>query len=235
MQVCSLTNPLVKHLVRLASNPSYRKRSGSFLVVGTKMVKEALERLNVTVVVASDQALLPKGVKGCLVTPAILKKISNQTNPEGIVAEVAFKPAQLHGTERYLLVLDGVQDPGNVGSLMRTAVALGWEAVILLDNCADPINPKALSASKGAIFRIPFVTMTAEELKKLPLPLVAASLEGEPFAKKGPCALILGSEGQGLSQAVKALKPQLITIPLMGDMESLNVAAAGAILLQGLK
>lgn len=238
MQLFSLQNPLVKHFCRLKDDRGYRLSSGSFLVEGRKMVAEALTRLCVKAVVATDEALLPQGVKGYVVTEALLKKMSSHTNPEGIMAEVAFSSVQVLTNESYLLVLDNVQDPGNVGTLIRTALALGWEAVVLVGTTADPFSPKALNAAKGATFRLPIVTMTAKELAAYcqnKITLVAADSKGKAFQKRGPAALILGNEGHGLSPEMAALASEKVAISLKGDMESLNVAIAGAILLYGLK
>lgn len=201
------------------------------------MVKEAAERLAIKQLLATEEALIPAGLTGQLVAPALMKKMSSQVAPEGVIAEVEFalSPALQH--ERYLLVLDNLQDPGNVGALVRTALALGWEAVVLLGSTTDPFSPKALRAAKGATFRMPIVSMTPQQLATYcqGLPLIAADAQGRVFSRVGPCALILGNEGQGLSPAVLQLDLHKVSIPLVGDMESLNVAAAGAILLQGLK
>lgn len=239
MPFLSPSNPLIRHFVRLRDERSYRVSSCSFLVEGRKMVAEALARGQVKVVLATEDVGLPSGVTAHLVTPALMKKISSQTHPEGVIAEVAFSPVKELHNERYLLVLDNIQDPGNVGSLIRTALALGWEAVILLPGSADPFSPKALAAAKGASLRLPLITMTAEELqayaRQKKLSLVAADMGGALQMPSGPLALILGNEGQGLSSAILALNPMKIAIPLGGDMESLNVAAAGAILLHTLR
>lgn len=201
------------------------------------MVMEAKERFGVKAVVATDRELFGEAF---VVSPGVMKAISSQKNPEGVVAEVAMPPKAVLGEERFLLALDGVQDPGNVGSLIRTALALGWEAVVLLGPSADPWGHKALSASKGAAFRLPLVTMTVAELKnycdKRRLPLVAADLEGKRPAPYGAgCCLVLGQEGRGLSDEVASLIGEKVAIGMTGDMESLNVAAAGAILLYVLR
>ncbi len=141
---------------------------------------------------------------------------------------------------RYLLACDRVQESGNIGTLMRTALALGWEGIFLTQGCADPFNDKALRASKGAPWSLPFRQGSCEELLALigtlgAQPLVA-DLHGAPLSAckaKPPLALILGSEGQGVDPKLKRGAAS-IAIPMRGRMESLNVAAAGAILMYSL-
>ena len=228
---------LIKHLQRLKKERRYRQACQSVLVEGSKMVMEAKERFGVRAVIATNNELFPDAF---VVSPVVMKGISSQKNPEGIVAEVPMPPAAVLGNERYIVALDAIQDPGNVGTLIRTALALGWEAVVLLGASADPFGHKALSAAKGASFRMPVVTMKTRDLKKYceekGLSFVAADLEGaKPGRIEGGCCLVLGNEGKGLSRDVSALISKKVAIDMKGDMESLNVAAAGAILLYVLR
>jgi len=136
-----------------------------------------------------------------------------------------------------VLVLDGVADPGNLGTLLRTALALGWEGAYLLQNCCDPYNDKALRAAMGATFRLPLRMGTASTLQQLAeeedwrcwvADLKGESPESVPTQQK--IALILGSEAHGVSEACRRLG-RAVAIPMPGSMESLNVSTAGAILL----
>ena len=237
MELFSPHNSLIKHFCLLRDNKAYRQQRDSFVIEGRKMLEEALARLPVKIVLATHKELLPQGVNGKLITEKLFKKITGYANSQGVLAEVLFSPQKALTKERYLLVLDNVQDPGNVGALIRAALALGWEAVILVGNCADPYGPKVVNASKGAVFRLPIISMVPSALQRYcqgKIPLIAADLKGEPFVKKGACALILGNEGHGISSEIMLLSPDIIKIPLKGDMESLNVASAGSILLYGL-
>jgi len=199
------------------------------LVSGKKMVAE----VKVKTLIAD--APIPGA--DVVVTPEILKKITGLVTPEGVAAEVALpEPANLTG-KKWVVVFDAIADPGNVGTLLRTALALGWEGVFLMEGTADPFNEKALRAARGASFHLPLAFGTVAELKKLAegRTVYVADIQGHPLEKgRSPALLILGSESHGPSQAVQQLgKP--VTIPMAGPMESLNVATAGGILMYTLK
>lgn len=234
-RITSLQHPLVKHLVKLRHNRDYREEHGSVLIEGRKMVEEV--GLTPKTVVALDETFVPQLNSGevILVTEEVLAKITSSRSPEGIVAEIPMPPQATLQGKRRILALDGVSDPGNVGTLLRTALALGWEGAFLLHDCCDPYNDKALRAAKGATFRLPICNGTFEELQLLAdrekLPLYAADLQGTPVSGAIPhLILILGSEAQGLSPIVKT-SCQKITIPQQGPIDSLNVAVAGGILM----
>jgi len=138
-----------------------------------------------------------------------------------------------------LLILDGIQDPGNVGTLLRTAVALGATGAIALEESADPWSPKAVRAGAGAGLRRPVfradTRSTIEELGRRGVPIWAAAADGEPLRRSEPppprVALALGGETRGVSAEVRGAAARVVAIEMHGGMESLNVAAAGAILL----
>lgn len=139
---------------------------------------------------------------------------------------------------RSLLILDGVSDPGNLGTLLRTALGLGWDAAFITSGSTDPYNEKAMRSAKGATFRLPWNRGTVEELMTYlsNYTLLAADARGEDAANisiKGKVALALGNEAHGLCDALKN-KAKMIAIPMIGPMESLNVATAGAILMHQL-
>ncbi|GMH42076.1 hypothetical protein BSKO_09995 [Bryopsis sp. KO-2023] len=174
----------------------------------------------------------------------VMKKISGVESVDNlsIVAEIdlPWKDASLeHRKIKRLLGLEGIQDPGNLGTLIRTAVAFGWDGVFLLPGCCDPFNDKALRASRGGVFKIPLISGSWTEFRELvdvnKLECFAGQpkIEGQEMIKPNsekPLCLILGSEGPGLSSAsLQIAKP--ITIPMVGEMESLNVAVAGGVLM----
>ena len=146
-------------------------------------------------------------------------------------------PAELAGG-RYLL-LDGVQDPGNVGTIWRTADAFGADGLILCGGCADPWNPKTVRATMGAVFRLPVyecpLETAAERLSAAGLPLYAAALRDDTVDVReiplGSCAVAIGSEGRGVSQEALELCSRTLRIPMAETCESLNAAAAAAVLL----
>lgn len=240
----STHHPLVKHLVKLRDNARYRNEHGSVLIEGANLVTEITAKVPAKVIMATPQHCTDQYRTEALfsINEAILKKVTGTVSPEGIVAEVAMaKPASFEGVRR-ILALDRIQDPGNMGTLLRTALALGWDAAFILEGCCDPYNDKALRAAKGATFRLPWKKGSWEELKavgrKNSMSFFAADLNGEPFDNESLSAeaivLVLGNEAQGLSE--EALRScQKITISMSGDMESLNVSVAGGILMYFLK
>src|SRR5713226_1213612 len=166
-------------------------------------------------------------------SPALLKSISDTKTSQGVIGlfeRPRWKADQIFSRRDTVMVaLDGVQDPGNVGTIVRLAAAFDAAGVILLPGCADPYGLKAIRASAGAILSVPIVAMTAEELLAIRRPLYAADANG-PTGENPEGILVMGSEGQGVSEFIrKRAKP--IAVETSGRVESLNVAAAAAILL----
>ncbi|KAF3362519.1 putative tRNA/rRNA methyltransferase YsgA [Chlamydiales bacterium STE3] len=233
--ITSLSNPYIKHLTKLRQNAFYRKQEKRAVIEGKHLVYEHsyLHALLVT-----DKALIPASTnaKGIyLIDEAIMRKISGTEHPEGIIAEVNLPDESPLIHCQSLLALDGVSDPGNLGTLFRTACAFGWPGIFLLPNCCDPFNDKALRAAKGATFKIPFRQGSFNELKEIAeiskLKPLCADLSGSPpetFSSEN-ILLVIGNESKGLSHEVKAYC-KAITLP-MQDMESLNASVAGGILL----
>lgn len=227
--ITSTQNSLVKHWVKLRTNSQYREEHQAVFIEGRKQVAEAAD---IIARITTD----PNGEADYLVSEEVFDKLSGMKSPEGIAAEVRLPPPATWTTLSRLLVLDGINDPGNLGTLLRTALALGWEGAFLLPGCCDPFNEKALSAARGATFKLPLCHGTWEDLRLLidnhKLTAVVADLHGETpdtLSPEQPLALVLGNEAQGpCSETTKACGP--ITIPIDG-MESLNVAVAGGILM----
>lgn len=244
-RITSRKNPLLEHIRRLDSGP-YRRQSGAFLCDSPKLVDEALRHgVTVTCVVVSDGVALPEhlpeGVR-CISVPAdVMASLSPQRTPQGMLAVCALPdtapPAAL-APGRYI-VLDGVQDPGNVGTVLRTADAFGCTGALLLPGCADPYGPKTLRAAMGAVFRLPLYAVGLEALPGLladaGLPLYGTALRHDTVDVRQRdlrrCALVIGSEGRGVSAEVLALCRETLRIPMSSHCESLNAAAAAAVLL----
>jgi TrmH family RNA methyltransferase len=237
--ISSLSHPLVKHLVRLRQQRRYRYVERSVLVEGIKMVSEIGAA---RVVVATDEKLLPKGIQAekiFVVTESVMKKISGVEHPEGVVAEVSMPDMKVDtlNKKRKILVLDGVSDPGNLGTLIRSALALGWEGAFIVDGCCDPFNEKTIRAAKGATFRLPLAMGSWQQLlpfleKEKILPLVAdmGGKSVDTFVGEKKYALVLSNEARGLSEQARKC-PHKVSVPIKGEMESLNVAVAGGILM----
>ena len=172
-------------------------------------------------------------------SPEILQKITGLSSFEGIAALLPLPPFQSVEKTKNLLVLDGITDPGNLGTLLRSALAFGWDGVYLTENTCDPFNDKALRAAKGSTFFLPMEEGSFEDFAKnsSSLNVWLADMDGtslEQVKKSSSLALILSAEGSGVRKKSKELF-QKVKIPITPSVESLNVASAGAILLYALK
>lgn len=239
-KLSSMDHSHVKHLAKLRLNRDYRYEHQSVIVAGIKPVMELISHCHVKSLLAYDETFIPQGVKAdeiFLVDEQIMKKVSGMVSPEGLLAELAMPlQADFHGMKK-VVALDAIGDPGNIGSLIRTALALGWDGIYLLENCCDPYNEKSLRAARGATFRIPIRMGSWSDLKRLIkdnewFPVVA-DLKGvspESLSKKERIILILSNEAHGPSENASALGTK-VSIPMSGKMESLNVSVAGALLM----
>ena len=239
----SRQNPLCTHLRKLAAQGKYRRETGEYLADGRKLWIEAvrwkapIKRLITT---PGAQVDVPEGVEHTVVAPELMEYLSPMESPQGFLFTLAMPPKEsprLEG-ERYL-VLDALQDPGNVGTIWRAADALSADGLLLLNHCADPFGPKTVRSAMGASFRLPCWEVTLEELKALlgekDLPLYAAAL-GENCldvrkAHLRRCAMVVGNEGHGVSREVLDACDGTVIIPMRERCESLNAATAAAILL----
>ncbi len=246
----SRQNPRVKEL-RAALSRSGRTPSGLIAIEGEHLITEALRsHLRFATIFLREgyehQIKLPHDAEQLLLPADIFASAVATEQPQGIAALVhppAFTPEMLFPTSApMVLVLAGLQDPGNVGTLIRSAEAFAATGLLLLPGTASPWNPKALRASAGSAFRVP--TSHASETEALDLlaqhnvPAVAAvaragihqhAHQEAPLAS--PCALLIGNEGAGLSETLLAAAAHRITIPMPGNVESLNAAIAGSLLL----
>ena len=213
-RITSRTNPLMTHIRKVASSRSYRLDCGEYLGDGVKLLEEAVRwRAPLRCVVHTADAELPElpgGVRLVEVPGDVMRSISPMEAPQGALFTAQLPeqspPERLTG-KRYL-ALEGVQDPGNVGTVLRTADAFGADGLLLLPGCADLYNPKTVRASMGALFRLPAWRCTLAEL-----------------------AALSGSEGRGLSPEALGHCGGTVRIPMRERCESLNAAAAAAVLL----
>lgn len=243
-RITSRRNSAVQHVRRLASSGKYRRQTGEFLGEGPKLWAEAAALgWEIPLLMASEEAALleREGIpaRSALVAPELLTYAADTETPQTMLftCRIPQAPAGLPG-ER-LLVLDGVQDPGNVGTIWRTADAFGADALVLLPGCADPWSPKVVRATMGACFRLPVYSCTLEELCTLladkGIPLYAAAL-GENArdlrqAELRRAAVVIGSEGRGVSSRVLERCEMTLKIPMRERCESLNAAMAAGIVL----
>lgn len=245
-RITSRQNPLITRLRRLGAEKKTRRAQGVFLCEGTKLVGEALRwgpppELLAVAEGTAPPAELPAGVRVVEVPEALLRAVSTVETPQGMLAVCRTPDTAPPETlpEGRLLVLDGVQDPGNVGTILRTLDAFDADGLLLTGGCADPYGWKAVRSSMGAVFRRPIYSGTPEELAALlhrsGLPLYGAALREDTVdarqADYTRCTLAIGSEGRGLSREVLNLCDQTIRIPMSDRCESLNAAIAAAVLL----
>ena len=241
--ITSRHNPLMGHIRRLAGSAAYRRATGEFLCDSPKLLQEALLwQAEITAVVTiSPLPRLPEHIRQVQVPEDIMSSISPVKTPQGVLFTCRLPQAPLPRslTGRRYVLLDGVQDPGNVGTILRTLDAFDADGLLLTGGCADPYGWKAVRSSMGAVFRRPIYFGSPEELAALlhrsDLPLYGAALREDTVdarqADYTRCTLAIGSEGRGLSREVLNLCDQTIRIPMSDRCESLNAAIAAAVLL----
>lgn len=234
--ITSLQHPEVKHWTKLRKESDYRKENQRVLIEGKKLIAEFPLKI-FKIIKISSVVCQVESEETWEVTEEIMKKISGVQSPEGLMAEVAIpSPASLNQLTP-ILALDRISDPGNMGTLLRTALAFGWKGVFILNNSCDPYNDKTVRAAKGAQFKLPLQFGSESDLKKLveanKLQAYVADLEGmapEKISKTTPRVLILGNEAEGPSKGLLNFCKK-ISLPMQGEMESLNVSIAGGILM----
>lgn len=220
-----------------------RKETGCFLVEGRKMVEEALASAFPVdaILVDADRAAefsLPGHIPVFTMPSHVLAAVCDTKTPQGIAAVVRMAGVQLTGSR--LVAMDGVQDPGNVGTIIRTADAAGFDGVILSTQCADVFSPKVLRATMGSIFRMG-IRVTDDlpgvlaQMVKEGASVLSSQLDGEPFYQHSPLnerfVLVIGSEGNGVTDEVKAVATHKVKLPMRGGAESLNAAVAAGIMM----
>ena len=244
-------NQQQKYILNLQRKSRERKREQAFVIEGRKMFEEAPAD-RVKMIVASESfckskegAALLKGKKFDVVSDSIFETLSDTKTPQGILAVVKQQPysfEELLGKEKasFLLILDHLQDPGNLGTIFRTAEAAGVTGILLSKDCVDVYNPKVIRSTMGAVFRMPFLYVEdlpekIKELQKENIKTYAAHLRGENAYDEEDyttgCAFLIGNEGNGLRDEVADCADCLIRIPMEGEAESLNAAVAAAVLM----
>lgn len=243
-RITSRANPLCAHFRKLASSRAYRQEAGEFLCDSPKLLREAcLWGAPVRTVLHTPGVPLPDldGADVREVSESVMAAVSPMETPQGVVFTCAMAPPPLPPRlepGRYL-VLDGIQDPGNTGTILRTADAFDCRAVFLLPGCADLYSPKTLRSAMGAHFRSAQWSCTLEDAAALfraaGVPLYAAALGPDTADVRRvdltSAALVIGSEGRGVSPQALAACQGTLQIPMSGRCESLNAAVAAAVLL----
>lgn len=248
--ITSTSNQRVKELLQLQKKGRARNQAGVFLAEGSRMVMETpRERLKKLYVSETYFRKHEKELKVLKVVPEVMSDtvfayVSDTKTPQGILAVVRQMDYQLEEMlkkkEPHILVLDNLQDPGNLGTIFRTAEAAGVTGILLSKDCVDIYNPKTIRSTMGAVYRMPFVYVEdviggIETLKMHGVKVYAAHLDGknaydQEDYRQGT-AFLIGNEGNGLRQEVADCADTWVRIPMAGQVESLNAAVAATVLM----
>jgi len=245
-----MTNAEIKLLKRLRDKDG-RVETGLFLVEGKKMILEALDsglKLDTLLAEAGQEDFVAqtesRARRSAVVARSVLESVCDTRTPQGVCGAFRMpEPMRLEDVRGSVVALDGVQDPGNVGTIWRTADAAGLKAILLAPGCADPLSPKVQRAAMGSGFRVPFLwaedfPKALRTLRERGMAVVASALDGEDFyavkRPKGDFALIVGNEARGISDAARREANVTVKLPMRGGAESLNAAVAAGILMYAL-
>lgn len=249
MIITSAANDRIKDVKKLIKSASYRREKGLYVVEGIRMFREiptkdiaevfvsqgAYEKLKSDILkVVSEEDIT-------FVAEHVFSSMSDTNTPQGVLALVRMKYVELADVvngEDFILIAERIQDPGNLGTIIRTAEGAGATGIILSDDCVDMYNPKVIRSTMGSIFRMPiYVTndmaKDIDRLKKQGVCIFGAHLSGKEFYDedfKGSCGFLIGNEGNGLSETISSKADKLIRIPMCGKVESLNAATSVAVI-----
>lgn len=238
MIISSKTNPVIKKVSSL-SDKKFRKLFGEFIVESVKAVDESLSSgMSVSEIICTAE-YADKYRDALVVTDELFERISTEKSPQGVLAVVKIPFRPLRAPQGKCLLLDRVRDPGNLGAVIRTANAAGYEDIYLV-GCADAYSPKAIRASMGGVFYVNVYEGGYEEVFRAleGTPLICADMSGEDVFKfRAPerFCLCIGNEGSGVSDTVSAKSDYTVKIPMRDTCESLNAAVSAAIAMYALK
>lgn len=239
--ITSKTNSTLQHVRKLMASRKYRYECRAFVADGTKLVEEALRwGLGVEALILREGVdfPVPSGVRELRVPESLMRDLSRMEAPQGVLALCRMPEPEPLELRPGSLILDGLQDPGNLGTILRAADAFDVP-VILADGCADPYGEKTVRATMGAVFRRPPIQAATEEIlaqcaaRKLPICVTALSDRAQDVRQTDlhTCVTVIGSEGQGVSEAFLAAASREAIIPMSPRCESLNAAVAATIVL----
>lgn len=243
--ITSKANGTVQLIRKLMASRKYRYEYQAFVADGTKLVEEALRwGLGVEALLLREGVdfPVPPGVRELRVPESLMKELSRMETPQGILALCRMPEPEPLDLKPGSLILDGIQDPGNLGTILRAADAFEVP-VVLADGCADPYGEKTVRATMGAVFRCPPLQAATEEIlaqcrdRKLPVCVTALSETAEDIrgVDLNACVTVIGSEGQGVSEAFLEAAAKQTIIPMSSRCESLNAAVAATVVLWELR
>ena len=238
-RITSRKNPYLQLVRKLLTSRKEREKEGLFVADGTKLLEEAVRYFpGLDTVILSDgvQAQLPEHVRVLRVPEDVMASVSSMESPQGAVFVCRLPEKKAFAPAAPMLLLDGIQDPGNLGTILRTADAMHVK-VALLEGCADPYSHKVVRASMGAVLRVQPMQTTWDQalqaLKDAQIPVAVTALSDRSRnirqADVGKLAVVIGSEGQGVRRQILEAADHQLIIPMQAHCESLNAAIAAAI------
>lgn len=252
MVITSKDNETVKYLKKL-KDKKYRDQENCYIIEGIKLIKEAIgENIKIKYIIVCDDCKQENAIDSelkyeiaryeCIyVSEKIFLSLTNVVNPQGILAvvEKGKNTNKINYDEDLFLILDDIQDPGNMGTILRTADSINLKQIIVSKGSADCYNPKVVRSTMGAIFRINIIesedlTKTIKEMKKNKIKIATTSLQTEKSIYDityEKTAIVIGNEANGVSNEVLELADEKIKIPMPGKTESLNASVATAVIL----
>lgn len=244
-RITSRKNPLLQQVRRLLNSRKEREKAGLFVADGTKLLGEAIRYCSGLETVILSEGIemdIPEGVRIVRVPKDVMESVSPMETPQGALFLCRLPEKTPFAPKRGMLLLDGLQDPGNLGTILRTADALDIP-VTLLEGCADPYSHKTVRASMGAVFRTPVVTATWQEVKKacadVGVPVAVTALSDTAVdlrqAPVSQMAVVIGSEGRGVRPEILQQADKQLIIPMNPHCESLNASVAAAIVMWQMK
>ena len=244
-RISSRKNPLLQQVRKLLSSRKEREKAGLFVSDGTKLLEEAVKfESGLHTVILSDgvDVAVPDGVRVVRVPEDVMASISPMEAPQGALFLCRLPEKTAFAAQRGMLLLDGIQDPGNIGTILRTADALEVP-VVLLEGCADPYSHKVVRSSMGAVFRTKVVQSTWAEVQAackaagIPVAVTALSERAKDIrsADLSQMAVVIGSEGRGVRQEILSSADAELIIPMNPRCESLNAAIAATICMWQMK
>lgn len=251
MIITSASNDRIKEIKKIIKSAGERKKRGIYPVEGIRMFREIPPQDMDSIFVSESCADKYKdaigryeNVEPVIVADHVFHSMSDTNTPQGIMAFVRMKQHVMEelfdrtDTAPFILIIEKLQDPGNLGTIIRTAEAAGVTGIIVSDDSADVYNPKTIRSTMGAVFRMNIVISDdlkrdIDILKGRGITIYGAHLKGDVLYHQSltePCAFLIGNEGNGLSEEISATADRLLRIPMQGEVESLNAAISSAVI-----
>ena len=249
--ITSAQNAKIQEVRRLTAKKKERDAAGRYVLEGIRLCEEALNYASDCCYVLYAEPLSERGRRLVRhfsdagteteeISPRLMESIAATDGPQGVLAVMTMQPLPLPKRSDFVIIADGIQDPGNLGTLFRTAAAAGADGLLLMPGCADVFSPKVIRSAMGTHFRMPFTHKNWEQAetflhREQNLQVFVADSDGgiscweTDFTR--PCGLIIGSEGNGPCDAALTLADARVLIPMPGAIESLNASIAAGILI----